>query len=540
MKISNIAELKTRRGTAGFNVNVLGYYTNGDGGGGEFYWDNTSTETDNGGTIIKVTGLVTGRWKRIYSTEINVKWFGTKEDGIINDTFYIQSAIDFASVNLVNTVIFNSKTYLIDGEANPCPSGNGGVRLKNNVNVFFNNTFIQVKNSSTGIYSALNFYDSSNNNIFGFVKITGDNLSIAEYGHGLYFSKCKDIAINGKIDISNFSGDGMYFGELNAGNPLYVPENVSVLNFSISNSGRNGISITGGKRIYIKNGVISGSYAFVPKRSIDIEVNNNLEINTVIFEDITTFNSTSGEVLITRISSSNLGMRNIKFIDCNFTSSASAKVLDIRYSEVIHFIGCTFTGYTAIANDSIFDSCNFYLTSTNGSNDYFIYSNILSKVLFNKSYFSIKDNRFIYDNVGGSVIFDICTVIFDRTNSTLLPDSTNIFGDATSNQIFTSINSTWTLLFTPSTSFGYSGSDFNGVNKKFLNSFVSDKLINDSHVKFNMNQIHPVLSAVPSTGTYQTGAVIYFRNPSAGGFIGAVCISGGTSGTWKAFGVISA
>lgn len=96
MKISNIAELKTRRGIAGSNVNVLGYYSSGDGGGGEFYWDNSSIETDNGGTIIKVTALTTGRWKRIYGEVINVLWFGAKGDDSTDNTTIFQTAINYA------------------------------------------------------------------------------------------------------------------------------------------------------------------------------------------------------------------------------------------------------------------------------------------------------------------------------------------------------------------------------------------------------------------------------------------------------------
>lgn len=113
MKISNIAELKTRRGTTGSNVNVLGYYSSGDGGGGEFYWDNTSIETDNGGTIIKVTALATGRWKRIFSQEVNVKWFGAKGDNVFDDTIAFQKAIDS-----FNNILIPRGAYIITDTIN--------------------------------------------------------------------------------------------------------------------------------------------------------------------------------------------------------------------------------------------------------------------------------------------------------------------------------------------------------------------------------------------------------------------------------------
>ena len=47
------------------NVYVLGYYTPGDGGGGPFYWDPTSTAPDDGGLVIQSSLTPTGRWLRV-------------------------------------------------------------------------------------------------------------------------------------------------------------------------------------------------------------------------------------------------------------------------------------------------------------------------------------------------------------------------------------------------------------------------------------------------------------------------------------------
>lgn len=87
---------------------IKGYATDGDGGGGDFYWDSTSTETDNGGTIIKATAITTGRWKRLYSGVVNVRWFGAKGDNSTDDIISIQNAID----SLAST---GGKVYLPKG-----------------------------------------------------------------------------------------------------------------------------------------------------------------------------------------------------------------------------------------------------------------------------------------------------------------------------------------------------------------------------------------------------------------------------------------
>ena len=109
---NTIEELKSFDVTSiGDNIstNVLGYYSEGDGGGGTFFWDAASTETDNGGTIIQATNVTTGRWKRVYSGAVNVKWFGAKGDGSTDDTDAIQDAID-SSAKIVFT---KNDTYKI-------------------------------------------------------------------------------------------------------------------------------------------------------------------------------------------------------------------------------------------------------------------------------------------------------------------------------------------------------------------------------------------------------------------------------------------
>lgn len=49
----------------------------------------------------------------------------------------------------------------------------------------------------------------------------------------------------------------------------------------------------------------------------------------------------------------------------------------------------------------------------------------------------------------------------------------------------------------------------------------------------------PYLSSSPSAGAWELGDIAYNSSPTAGGFIGWVCVSAGTPGTWKTFGAIS-
>ena len=105
----NIAELKLNSNMN--RVDVLGYYIKGDGGGGAFYWDSTSIEDDNGGTIIQATGDTTGRWKRVFSGAVNVKWFGAKSIDEVGFENY-DSALAFqTAINIYDDVFVPKGNY---------------------------------------------------------------------------------------------------------------------------------------------------------------------------------------------------------------------------------------------------------------------------------------------------------------------------------------------------------------------------------------------------------------------------------------------
>ena len=46
-------------------------------------------------------------------------------------------------------------------------------------------------------------------------------------------------------------------------------------------------------------------------------------------------------------------------------------------------------------------------------------------------------------------------------------------------------------------------------------------------------------TAAPTTGTYAVGDKVENSVPAAGGYIGWVCVTAGTPGTWKGYGLIS-
>jgi hypothetical protein len=80
-------------------VVATGFTAHGDGGGGAFFWDATSTATDDGGLVIRpASNPATGRWRRLlYDSQLNVKWFGAVGNGIADDGAAIQAALNAAA-----------------------------------------------------------------------------------------------------------------------------------------------------------------------------------------------------------------------------------------------------------------------------------------------------------------------------------------------------------------------------------------------------------------------------------------------------------
>jgi hypothetical protein len=85
-------------------VNVLGYYSAGDGGGGSFRYSSTDVSVVNGGTIFSPTAGP-GRWLRVFSGSVNVRWFGAVGDGVLDDTASFSAALSYCRSQVLSLFI---------------------------------------------------------------------------------------------------------------------------------------------------------------------------------------------------------------------------------------------------------------------------------------------------------------------------------------------------------------------------------------------------------------------------------------------------
>ena len=80
-----------------------------------YYWDSVSVESENILTVIKATGVTTGRWKILLPPSgLSVKFFGAVGNGVIDDTIAIQTAIDTAIQCKISTVFMPEGRYKIN------------------------------------------------------------------------------------------------------------------------------------------------------------------------------------------------------------------------------------------------------------------------------------------------------------------------------------------------------------------------------------------------------------------------------------------
>lgn len=106
-KVESIAALRASTAYAADKVaDVLGYYTKGDPGGGTYFFNASSTATDNDGNIIKPTAISSGdpgRWIRVDEGTIRAATFGITND-LTNQNTKITA---LSNISAVKEIVFD-------------------------------------------------------------------------------------------------------------------------------------------------------------------------------------------------------------------------------------------------------------------------------------------------------------------------------------------------------------------------------------------------------------------------------------------------
>ena len=124
-------------------ISLAGFYNPGDGGGGGFVWESSDVSADNGGTVIQVTGVATGRLHRIQpssnyasqlpNTTLDIRWFGAIPDVTTDCTPGIAAAENsaiFGGSNETPTLYAPAGQYLLKTKLDFSTGSAGSFTLK--------------------------------------------------------------------------------------------------------------------------------------------------------------------------------------------------------------------------------------------------------------------------------------------------------------------------------------------------------------------------------------------------------------------------
>ncbi|HET6255275.1 MAG TPA: hypothetical protein VFE32_14435 [Puia sp.] len=118
VSLPNISALRGYTYTSGNEfVYVQGYSAIDDGGQGFFGWDPANSQSDNDGTVIQV-GSTSGRWVRVFTGAMSVKWFGAKGDSTTDDQPSISHALQ-AALNAGTDLFLPGAIYKLASYGSP-------------------------------------------------------------------------------------------------------------------------------------------------------------------------------------------------------------------------------------------------------------------------------------------------------------------------------------------------------------------------------------------------------------------------------------
>jgi hypothetical protein len=217
---------------------------------------------------------------RLNDIVINVKDYGAKGDGVLDnqfkyvsgtdDTASIQSAIDYASSIGGGTVKIPKGTYIVNGTTK--------LVMKTNVNISMDdNTIIKALPNPTATYSIFYFNNVQNIEVVK-GKVIGERYdhigTTGDTGHGFNIKGSKNIRIK-ETTVRDCWGDGFIitYDALSYSDTLKVwySEDITLQDCISDNNRRQGLSIITGKNINIIRGKYMNTNGTSPQAGIDIE-----------------------------------------------------------------------------------------------------------------------------------------------------------------------------------------------------------------------------------------------------------------------------
>ncbi|HET6329830.1 MAG TPA: right-handed parallel beta-helix repeat-containing protein [Holophagaceae bacterium] len=194
--------------------------------------------------------------------------YGAKGDGVTDDTAAIQKAVD-AMGGSGGTVSIPAGTYMVNAITS--------IQLPNNMTLSLaSGATLQAIPNSADNYTIVRISGASNVNVVG-GTLLGDRGAhtgtTGEQGMGLRITgNAQHIAVVG-VTAKECWGDGFDIADAN---------DVSLCNVTADHNRRQGLTITGGDGIVVKNSSFTNNKGVIPEDGLDIEPNSGETVNNVL------------------------------------------------------------------------------------------------------------------------------------------------------------------------------------------------------------------------------------------------------------------
>jgi hypothetical protein len=579
--VADLANVQHKTGS----IQLLGFHTKGDGGGGVFYWDATKDKAEhNGGTVIdpSIAGLVAnweytqnlyftpavigqGCWVREYSGAIDFSWFGlglaSNDDASLINLLIEQLGLQTASSFSKKTnkplisVVFPKRNYTIkstitlypyiDYDFNhsqltfvPDVAGSNMFEIKPNWNVSTTPTAINTRVRKISCVGDYNKIDD-----------TGDGRACFYLDKIAYFY-LEDFSIY-SFKIGLESGNGATIG--------------SYYNFF-----NNGAFATCREALWIKSNAYyfsnctlltgSGAYANPPLAYIKLERSScqftNCDVELSSTSGITTsFDCIGGSVNVE--GGYHEGGTYIARVDMQKHKNAES-TLKIEFSVAtasgIYWYNDNETGYlytlsrylnrNQSQSGHVIEGAVKYNQQT-GEGQNSNNATISSDTVLGRTYpkFSSPDNssKYVFYKVytPPSILNNFVHLIYKGTPSSLRLDGETLRPVAG----FATVNYFEDLDITHKVVQFKNIEDTYGFLKIYLTTgevtLLNIYLSTDPYL-FTLANQGDYAPNVPISGTWKQGDIVNNSDPDAGDYLGWVCTVAGTPGTWKGFGLIEA
>lgn len=514
---------------------------------------------------------------------VSVKDFGAVGDGVANDTVAIQNAINSVlSTVCSGVVVFPPGKYKITN-----------VNAIGNVSAYYKNLELR-GDGATLLYTLPGGSFPTNYGSFFFryidgLTITGFEIdanranipsSDSTINHGVTIYSCRNVNVSGNkiyrtgrqpATGSDWAGDGVYLAS--------SCENIAIENNLFEDMGRWGCAVVGA----IKNLLVSNN--------VHIEKSTKTGGSVLGFSDVELggASSASGITITNNVAywATNIAISNSSgtgaldnitisgnkllgwwyddpttkrtgayaigiFVDRNATGNAANIVISdniIRSYGTGNAIWVEGVDVSITGNNIVSNGVCLYLDTQNYtvSGNYcevegtsaFAAIQLYSTGSAAKG--TISGNHFLTSNAGNAQF----PVILSQTTDTTFCSNTVFSASSTRSSIATH------------SGFRIIGNVSNTGFQYITQSGATNVFIGPNHLPANTNLVSAPIegqkallpyfsrqllhhSAAPTTGTWAVGDIVLNNNPSAGGYIGWVCTTAGTPGTWKQFGAILA